>query len=112
MRTITQSLTQSVTHITSIASCDANYDKKPSGQVQSNGPLAVQTLLPAAQNLVIVRCVTIKFKSYFLKDIIQSSYSHIQIQIEANWHAGLFRDCNGVSNGRPLEAVSFTLHFF
>jgi len=26
-----------------------------SGQVQSNGPLAVQTLLPAAQNLVIVR---------------------------------------------------------
>merc|ERR1712222_107535 len=24
-------------------------------------------------------------------------------QIEANWHAGLFRDCNGVSNGRPLE---------
>merc|ERR1712055_904872 len=27
-------------------------------------------------------------------------------QIEANWHAGLFRDCNGVSNGRPLEAAS------
>jgi len=26
-----------------------------SGQVQSNGPSAVQTLLPAAQNLVIVR---------------------------------------------------------
>ena len=42
--------------------------------------------------------------------IIQLSYSHIQIQIEANWHAGLFRDCNGVSNGRPLEAVSLPLH--
>merc|ERR1719474_1794956 len=27
-------------------------------------------------------------------------------QIEANWHAGLFRDCNGVSNGRPLEAAA------
>merc|ERR1712198_342535 len=26
-------------------------------------------------------------------------------QIEANWHAGLFRDCNGVSNGRPLGAA-------
>merc|ERR1719432_421605 len=26
-------------------------------------------------------------------------------QIEANWHAGLFRDCNGVSNGRTLEAA-------
>merc|ERR1712240_414339 len=27
-------------------------------------------------------------------------------QIEANWHAGLFRDCNGVSNGRPLEPAA------
>merc|ERR1712168_350642 len=27
-------------------------------------------------------------------------------QIEANWHAGLFLDCNGVSNGRPLEAAA------
>merc|ERR1712112_210272 len=27
-------------------------------------------------------------------------------QIEANWHAGLFRYCNGVSNGRPLEAAA------
>merc|ERR1712010_48755 len=27
-------------------------------------------------------------------------------QIEANWHAGLFRDCNGVSNGRPREAAA------
>merc|ERR1712212_626322 len=27
-------------------------------------------------------------------------------QIEANWHTGLFRDCNGVSNGRPLEAAA------
>merc|ERR1712055_264402 len=27
-------------------------------------------------------------------------------QIEANWHAGLFRDCNGVSNGRTLEAAA------
>merc|ERR1719385_134527 len=27
-------------------------------------------------------------------------------QIEANWHAGLFHDCNGVSNGRPLEAAA------
>merc|ERR1712240_675745 len=27
-------------------------------------------------------------------------------QIEANWRAGLFRDCNGVSNGRPLEPAA------
>merc|ERR1711962_1037084 len=27
-------------------------------------------------------------------------------QIEANWLAGLFRDCNGVSNGRPLEPAA------
>merc|ERR1719290_492974 len=27
-------------------------------------------------------------------------------QIEANWHAGLFRDCSGVSNGRPLEPAA------
>merc|ERR1719470_63780 len=27
-------------------------------------------------------------------------------QIEANWHAVLFRDCNGVSNGRPLEPAA------
>merc|ERR1711931_329512 len=29
-------------------------------------------------------------------------------QPEASWHAGAFRDCNGVSNGRPLapEAVA------
>merc|ERR1712213_48308 len=29
-------------------------------------------------------------------------------QPEASWHAGAFRDCNGVSNGRPLapEAIA------
>merc|ERR1711973_886790 len=27
-------------------------------------------------------------------------------QIEANWRAGLFRDCSGVSNGRPLEQAA------
>merc|ERR1711973_620499 len=27
-------------------------------------------------------------------------------QIEANWRAGLFRDCNGLSNGRPLEPAA------
>merc|ERR1712180_409204 len=27
-------------------------------------------------------------------------------QIEANWRAGPFRDCNGVSNGRPLEPAA------
>merc|ERR1712180_541421 len=27
-------------------------------------------------------------------------------QIEANWRAGLFRDCNGVSNRRPLEPAA------
>ena len=52
---------------------------KPLGRTQSNGPSVAQTLLPAAQNSVIVRLVQMLVQFSLVKkktDMVKMKYCH------------------------------------